>query len=344
MEERRDVEERRDERRCLDCAHPIGAHPVAVGAEPACTVPSCRCSGFDCELGLEALCPEAADEVDDVTQEEPVTWSRLDDGMADHPKYEKFGALRLAALGLQTAALCHCAKYLTDGVISRERVEVIGAALEPGVLEKLIAGMLEYGIWQHHDDGGFVVHDYLEYNPSRKAVLHEREKDRRRKEQGRKAQRRQLVVEQARPGGLRPESEQSLGVPARPVPSRSKEASKTGTRRPRLPALPPVSPDGEPPPESAWSGYSRAFEARYKAAPLSNAKIRGQLAQFERRVPRSDAAAVARHYVQSEERLYVQSRHCVDLLLRDSEKLWSEWKTGTRTPARAEKAPIELDL
>jgi hypothetical protein len=115
-----------------------------------------------------------------------------------------------------------------------------------------------------------------------------------------------------------------------------------GSRRLALPDL--VSPDGEPPAESAWTGYSRAFEARYKISPVTNGKVRGQLVQFEKRVPRSDAAAVAAHYVQSQERLYVNSRHAVDLLLRDAEKLWSEWKTGTRTVGSEKKPHPGIDL
>src|SRR4029453_3116326 len=43
-----------------------------------------------------------------------MSWVRLDDQYPDHPKVRALGPLGLA---LQTAAICYCGRYLTDGFL-----------------------------------------------------------------------------------------------------------------------------------------------------------------------------------------------------------------------------------
>lgn len=86
-----------------------------------------------------------------------------------------------------------------------------------------------------------------------------------------------------------------------------------------------------------WHAYASAFQIRYGVAPIRNAKVNGMLAQFLKRVPEGEAADIAAFYVGSNRGLYVSSKHCVDLLLRDAEGLRTEWATkrqGTDTEAR----------
>lgn len=76
-----------------------------------------------------------------------------------------------------------------------------------------------------------------------------------------------------------------------------------------------------------WAEYSHAYVARYKAQPVRNAKINGQLAQLVARLGADEAPQVAAFYVSHNGAFYVRCMHAVDALLRDAEKLRTEWAT-----------------
>ena len=87
----------------------------------------------------------------------------------------------------------------------------------------------------------------------------------------------------------------------------------------------------------AWEGYRAAYQRRYGTDPVRNAKVNGQLAHLLKRIPADEAPEVAAFYVGHSAALYVRAGHPVDLLLRDAEKLRTEWVTGhriTETKAR----------
>lgn len=116
-------------------------------------------------------------------------WVKLDVDFAWHPKILRAGPLGLA---MQVAALCYCNKYLTDGFIPREVVptllnlqglgmriwqgELIGGG-EEARWELIVADLIEAGIWEEVE-GGYRIHDYLDYQPSKAEVLAEREQKR----------------------------------------------------------------------------------------------------------------------------------------------------------------------
>ena len=92
-----------------------------------------------------------------------------------------------------------------------------------------------------------------------------------------------------------------------------------------------AAPTGE-----TWKAYADAYQDRYGTPPVRNAKVNGQLAQLVARLGADEAPAVARFYLGHQSGLYVSSMHATDLLLRDAEKLRTEWATGrkvTRTSA-----------
>jgi hypothetical protein len=80
-----------------------------------------------------------------------------------------------------------------------------------------------------------------------------------------------------------------------------------------------------------WLAYASAYKLRYGTFPVRNAKVNALLTQFIRRIPQEEAPRVAEFYLKHEGKLYVSSAHCVELMLRDSEKLRMEWATGRRT-------------
>lgn len=138
-------------------------------------------------------------------------WVRIDDEFAQHPKLMRVGPLGMA---LQVAALCYCNKHLTDGFIpwaaarsllpweflgpecKRFRIGVISGMSSEDVAADFVIGLLlEAGLWDE-TEGGYVIHDYLNYQPSKNEVLAEREQKR---EAGRKGG---LVSAQARAQAL----------------------------------------------------------------------------------------------------------------------------------------------
>ena len=97
-----------------------------------------------------------------------MTWIRLDDGFADHPKIVRAGPLALVA---QIRALCYCARHLTDGKFPTTIATRILADLTPLTAADLCLAKL----W-HRNGKGYVIHDYLAYNPDRVTVAQLREK------------------------------------------------------------------------------------------------------------------------------------------------------------------------
>jgi hypothetical protein len=95
-----------------------------------------------------------------------MAWTRIDDSFYDHPKAARTS---LAAIGLWTKALSYCARHLTDGFVPT--LIVIDLARLPkdealGLARELVHARL----WKAVGVKGFKFHDYLEYNPSAKAL------------------------------------------------------------------------------------------------------------------------------------------------------------------------------
>lgn len=123
-----------------------------------------------------------------------MSWAKLDDQFPDHPKVRSLGVF---GIGLQAAAICYCARYLTDGFLSWSVADQLiasvmapftlpdGQIVTPAVTSGMSgddaaswdwkARMVKAGLWER-SRGGFLVHDYLDYNPTKATVLEERAK------------------------------------------------------------------------------------------------------------------------------------------------------------------------
>lgn len=102
-----------------------------------------------------------------------MTWVRLDDQFPGHPKVVKAGP---PAAWLHVAGLCYCARYLTDGFVSDAALMGMGQygrSRAQSLAERLVGA----GLWEH-SDGGYVIHDYLDYQPSRERVEQQRQQKR----------------------------------------------------------------------------------------------------------------------------------------------------------------------
>ncbi len=103
-----------------------------------------------------------------------MTWVKLDDQFAGHPKTEAAGPL---AAWLHVAALCHCATYLTDGLIIASKAPRIA---EVPKANQQIRRLIDEGMWHEPDHtcptcdpcppGHYLIHDYLKYQKSRAEV------------------------------------------------------------------------------------------------------------------------------------------------------------------------------
>lgn len=59
-----------------------------------------------------------------------------------------------------------------------------------------------------------------------------------------------------------------------------------------------------------WEAYSSAYAVRYGVEPLRNAKVNGALANLLKRIPTDEAPAVARFFVGSDDKFYVNAGPC----------------------------------
>jgi hypothetical protein len=106
-------------------------------------------------------------------------WVKLDDRF---PSHRKVALLSDRAFRLHVSAICWCAENLTDGRISDRELPLV--AHIRGI--KATAKQLEdAGVWDRIDDG-WMIHDYLDYNPSREQVLLDRKKNAERQERFRR--------------------------------------------------------------------------------------------------------------------------------------------------------------
>lgn len=96
-------------------------------------------------------------------------WVKLDDRF---PSHRKVALLSDRAFRLYVSALCWSSENLTEGRITQRELPLVAARLR-GI--KAAAGELEAAqLWDRADDG-WVIHDFLEYNPDRARVQADRE-------------------------------------------------------------------------------------------------------------------------------------------------------------------------
>jgi hypothetical protein len=90
-----------------------------------------------------------------------MSWAKLDDQFFDHPKARQVG---LHGRALFVAGLCWSAGNLTDGFIADTDLQLVAAKAEvPGAVTA--RRLVDAGLWAVVA-GGWVVHDYHDFNPS----------------------------------------------------------------------------------------------------------------------------------------------------------------------------------
>jgi hypothetical protein len=122
--------------------------------------------------------PETRDTHHDASATEVLMWVKLDDHFVEHPKILAAGPL---AGWLYLAGLCYANRLLTDGFIPGEMVTALQACLTPPngrsnghksltLAQRLCAAEL----WHEATVAGlagYQIHDYAQYQPTKKKVL-----------------------------------------------------------------------------------------------------------------------------------------------------------------------------
>lgn len=126
-----------------------------------------------------------------------MSWVKVDDQMPRHPKLLRLGRNRLVCQGVWLDGMCYASSYLTDGFIPEAALD--RAAVAPA------AHLVAAGLWERVE-GGYRIHDYHDYQPTRAQVMESRKKNAERQSRHRN-------------GATNGVTEASVTEP-RPVPSR----------------------------------------------------------------------------------------------------------------------------
>jgi hypothetical protein len=98
-------------------------------------------------------------------------WAKIDDGFFDHPKARAAGKDGRA---LFLASLCWAGRSQLEGVIDRSVLQLLAAKAEVKAVPTA-RRLVEVRLWEVHPDG-WLIHDYLDYNPSADKVKEIRDK------------------------------------------------------------------------------------------------------------------------------------------------------------------------
>lgn len=159
-----------------------------------------------------------------------MTWVKLDDTCPDHPAIV---GLSDAAFACWVRGLCYSSRHLTDGLIPRTALRMLGTAK---AAQELIAA----GRWEDTPDG-VRVHGYEEKQRTRGQVEQEREKWRARQDRHRKVtpeSRRDTPVTHA--DVTPPEVETERDITPQPPAQRG---ARRSSRIPPAPTRPPLPPN-----------------------------------------------------------------------------------------------------
>ena len=149
-----------------------------------------------------------------------MTWLKTDDKFPEHRKVRR---LTDSAYRLHHTAMCACAKDETDGLVTEADI----ADMEHGErLAKHVPALVAASLWEVVP-GGWLIHDYLDYNPSHAALTEKRDADRERQERYRKGKRKDPEVDPSQrdthvTDALVTRLSHPLSQPPVPVPTRIK--------------------------------------------------------------------------------------------------------------------------
>lgn len=99
-----------------------------------------------------------------------MAWVRIDDQLSDHPKIVAAGP---DAAWLFITGLCYASRYLTDGFIPEAQVRRLSDVKNPSAAAKRL---VSNGLWDVVE-GGYMIHDYLDYNTDAETIKEHRKRN-----------------------------------------------------------------------------------------------------------------------------------------------------------------------
>lgn len=97
-------------------------------------------------------------------------WAKFDDKRHQNPKIRRVG---LEASGLDCHGITYAAAMETDGFLDENVVEMLAGVKH---WRKIVAKLVVENRWERDNErGGWWIHDYLEFNPSRDEIAAQRE-------------------------------------------------------------------------------------------------------------------------------------------------------------------------
>lgn len=115
--------------------------------------------------------------------ENEMVWARFDDRYSESPKIEKAGPW---AELLDMRAIIYSARNETDGLITRSALSRIGVGIPKPTTRAQT--LVDVGRWTVNElGGGWLIHDFLVYNPSKAQLAKTREEGKERAKRSREA-------------------------------------------------------------------------------------------------------------------------------------------------------------
>jgi hypothetical protein len=124
------------------------------------------------------------------------------------------------------------------------------------------------------------------------------------------------------------------------LPAEPAAAKPARTRKPKADAVPADETELQVACRATWSAYSTAYDTRYGALPVRNAKVNAAVKGIVQRLGAEEAPAVAAFFVGNvNDAFVVRACHDIGLLLKSAEAYRTQWATGTAvTQTRARQA------
>lgn len=180
--------------------------------------------------------------------------------------------------------------------------------------------------------GGWTILNYGKYRDpvSTQRVKEHREKQKQKKldetvsSVSKQAKRDETKVTVETPPDPDPDPESESEAEADPDPEERQIRIFSAAKKPRRKVT--EKTDGS----KVWDAYSDAYLRRYGVEPARSARTGSLCKQFCKLIPASEAPEVAKYYLTTSSNPYAQSGHTLSLLVRDAEKMRTEYLTGQR--------------
>jgi hypothetical protein len=174
-----------------------------------------------------------------------MTFAKIDDNFMGHTKTKR--ARReggSAAIDLWLAMRLYCGRELTDGFVPGDMLSEIDGPSKQSEVERAIVGLVKSGLVEEVE-GGYRMHDYLDWADSRSTVLTRRQEDAARKRRGKPSGSR--TESAGTPRGIRPESNRtpndSHARPRERPRSETETETETETDGPPTPTVSGAEPE-----------------------------------------------------------------------------------------------------